>query len=660
MNITKKLSNIFVLKRILPSSIKIQIRILIMYIFIASLVFIFIGVILPASLYKQNINTISENYIDQMKYIDFAVTNFIYEVKNDIRELANNKDVQNPDDAGFTNFLNASSDTFRYSISNQEQNIIDVLNGYRITHQNVNSVYMGRENGSFVRSHKRAGSTAYDPRNRPWYIQAKQHPGQVMVTEPYKAVTTTDVNIGVVTALVNQRKTVYGVIGADITLTNLTNYIAGFNIGNNRKMILVDKNGTILADKDYSQLFRKVNNILKDKTSYFLNTKKGIIVIDNTYLIFYTSPELGWKIGVFISSNNIKQEINKSIRIILLFVFIALFLLSVITMIFLKYTIIRPLSNLTEVSKTITETGNLDQKIEIESSGEIRALANSFKVMVEKLHSEEGIKKQILKELAEHRDHLEELVNERTGELTIAKEKAESADHFKSAFLATMSHELRTPLNSIIGFSGILLQGLADSLNDEQKKQMEIICNSSEHLLALINNILDISKIEAGQLTLAKESFNLPALFDKVKSVINPIIKNKNLLLEFDIDSAVSTITGDRRRVEQILLNLLSNAVKFSEHGSIRIKCYIQENKVLISVADTGIGIKKENIDNLFKAFWQAENGLTRQYEGTGLGLSICKKLVEMMDGIILVESVWGQGSTFSVTLPIDGGQHEK
>jgi signal transduction histidine kinase len=234
--------------------------------------------------------------------------------------------------------------------------------------------------------------------------------------------------------------------------------------------------------------------------------------------------------------------------------------------------------------------------------------------------------------------------------LEIEKEKAQSADHLKSAFIATMSHELRTPLNSIIGFSGILLKEKQGPLNDEQKKQLGIVQNSARHLLTLINDILDISKIEAGQLKLSYQKFNLSEITEKVIDTCQPMADKKNLTLSVDINNKSEEIISDPLRVQQILLNLVNNAIKFTEKGKVNIRIRSEQDSVRIEVVDTGIGIEKNKIDQLFKPFSQIDSGTTRKYEGTGLGLSICKKLTEMLHGTIEVQSSPGAGSTFIVT----------
>lgn len=263
-------------------------------------------------------------------------------------------------------------------------------------------------------------------------------------------------------------------------------------------------------------------------------------------------------------------------------------------------------------------------------------------------------RKQAQEALQRAHHELEIKVAERTAELAVAKERAEAADRLKSAFLAAMSHELRTPLNSIIGFTGIMLQGLVGPLNKEQTKQLGMVRDSSNHLLSLINDVLDISKIEAGQLDITIEVFDMRSAIDKVVNSVNPMAIKKGLRVATRVAPEVGQVKNDRRRVEQILINLLNNAVKFTQKGEVRLECKTDNGWLEISVVDSGIGIKAEDMQKLFVAFHQLETGLARRYEGTGLGLSICKKLVEMLGGKIWAESKGAlKGSRFTFTLPL-------
>ena len=253
-------------------------------------------------------------------------------------------------------------------------------------------------------------------------------------------------------------------------------------------------------------------------------------------------------------------------------------------------------------------------------------------------------------------DQLEVKVAERTVELAVAKERAEESDRLKSAFLASMSHELRTPLNSIIGFTGIILQRLVGPLNDEQYKQLTMVRDSAHHLLSLINDVLDLSKIEAGQLNVASEAFDMPVAIEKAVSTVSPMARKKGLEISVHIAPGIGAIMSDRRRVEQILLNLLNNAIKFTQEGQVILTCEAGADWITTSVKDTGIGISPEDRDKLFKAFQQIETGLSRRFEGTGLGLSICKRLVELLGGEINAHSEGpGKGATFTFTLPSGG-----
>lgn len=229
----------------------------------------------------------------------------------------------------------------------------------------------------------------------------------------------------------------------------------------------------------------------------------------------------------------------------------------------------------------------------------------------------------------------------------------EEADRLKSIFLSSMSHELRTPLNSIIGFTGILLQGLAGSLNDEQNKQLSIVKKSSQHLLSLINDILDISKIEAGKIELSCEYFDLKELMEEVILTFDTMAKDKNLKIEKTIPENI-TLYNDKRRFKQIIINLVSNAIKYTNEGSVKIMVKILDKKDLeIKIIDTGVGIKKADLNRIFEPFQQLDDKLTKKVEGTGLGLHLVKKLLSLMNGNISLESEYGKGSVFTITMPL-------
>ncbi|MBF2026391.1 MAG: response regulator [Oscillatoriales cyanobacterium C42_A2020_001] len=253
---------------------------------------------------------------------------------------------------------------------------------------------------------------------------------------------------------------------------------------------------------------------------------------------------------------------------------------------------------------------------------------------------------------AQSYERLEELVQERTQELEAEKLRSDAASRAKTDFLANMSHELRTPLTSILGFSSVLLKQVFGSLTQKQEQYLTGIHTSGEHLLELINDLLDLSKIEAGREDLLLEPNNVQEICQACLEYVREQATAKELSLNCAIAPDVQTCIADRRRLKQILVNLLSNAVKFTDAGSVSLNVHRVQNQLQFAVEDTGIGIAPVDMEQLFQPFHQVHSGLDRKYQGTGLGLALARKLAQLHGGTITVASELGRGSCFTLNLP--------
>jgi len=244
-----------------------------------------------------------------------------------------------------------------------------------------------------------------------------------------------------------------------------------------------------------------------------------------------------------------------------------------------------------------------------------------------------------------------------------ARDAAEAANRAKSAFLANMSHELRTPLNAIIGYSELLEEEAADGHPEDLAGDLQKIRTSGKHLLRLINSVLDLSKIEAGKMTLFVENFDIAKLVEEVQSTASPLVEKRANRFVVRCEPGLGMLKGDVTKLKQILLNLLSNASKFSEKGEIELDVSRERdsegNWVTFRVRDTGIGMTPEQLGKVFQAFTQADAATTRKYGGTGLGLALSRRFCQMMGGDVSAESVFGKGSVFTVRLPSDVGNEE-
>jgi signal transduction histidine kinase len=297
-------------------------------------------------------------------------------------------------------------------------------------------------------------------------------------------------------------------------------------------------------------------------------------------------------------------------------------------------------------------------------AGKILSEHGELTAVVTILHDRrEAIEKaRLYEQLKTGADELERKIQAATADIAqqnelLRRQALEQASALKSQFLANMSHEFRTPLNAMLGYTSMLLQGVAGPLVPSAKRQLGRIESNGRHLLTIINEILDISRIEAGRMPLQLSRFKIPELVNEVRAELEPIILRSNLTVSLDLAKDLRPISSDRQKVKQIVLNLLSNALKFTHQGSVTISVRrLNDDRMLqLSVSDTGIGIAPADQDRIFEDFRQLDNTPTRPYGGTGLGLSICKRLAQMLGGAISVESQLGQGSTFRLTLPTQG-----
>jgi len=407
--------------------LKLRHKILLLYISASLCILIILGSLLSSALRNIIITTISENYRKQLEHIDFSLTGFFKNIEHDLETIARNEWVRSKEDKNFSNFLHADEKTFQYNIGELEQKIITIFNRYRTTHPFVHSVSMGRENGSFVRSHKRARPTRYDPRKRSWYILGEENAGKIMRTPPFPSVTTPDINIGFVKAQVDDEQNLYGVLGIYITLADLMNHISDIEMAYNGFISLVDEHGTILVGQDKSLIFKNLETNDAKLNQEIFSASEGFSIFEKDsekqYAFFYTSPSLKWKLAVIVPVAEIDKVIRNFISKILIGLAAGLLLLSALTLLGLRKFVIKPLTKLDEGVEHITRTGDLEQQIDITSSDEIGNLATSFNEMISTLHASENALIESEKELRRHRDHLEELVEERTVELKASQQR---------------------------------------------------------------------------------------------------------------------------------------------------------------------------------------------------------------------------------------------
>jgi signal transduction histidine kinase len=416
--------------------------------------------------------------------------------------------------------------------------------------------------------------------------------------------------------------------------------------------LTVRGDGGLHAGKVRDGQWRAVDTAAHDFTGDLISLNRNVV---------YGNEKIG-VVAIYLTRKFMEERLREKavyggVTAIGLTVFLVIFLV-----LFLNRVIIRPLRDILAGAKAVGE-GDYSRDITIRRPDEIGMLAHEVNLMSGNIsHREQELDSTLLelrrKSVALQNSHneMERKVEERTRELRNANERLKEMDRLKSMFIASMSHELRTPLNSILGFTGMTLDGLSGDLNEEQQDNLRRVHQSGRHLLGLITDVIDISKIEAGRVEVYTERFSLKEIIHEAVASVLPEADKKQIKLVIDAP-AWPEIVSDRKRLMQCLLNFLSNAVKFSEQGSVTVTVRQLKDDVQIGVRDTGIGIDRDDMDKLFVAFERLETHLRVKAGGTGLGLYLTRKIAtELLGGSVWVESEIGRGSTFWLRIPKEIG----
>jgi signal transduction histidine kinase/DNA-binding response OmpR family regulator len=506
-----------------------------------------------------------------------------------------------------------------------------------------------------------------------WYNGPKKT-GALYVTEPYFDEGGSNISmVSVTTPIFDSQSKFIGVAGCDLPLAQIRSTISKVRLGDGKGTdyaILVSRSGKIVAHPDDKLQLRRgflgedIAKVEEGKPTVGSPSGMMRVKVGDTYRRVYwaTGSFTGWKLVMSVPEAQILAPATHWFRTVLPIVGTGIALMFFVLIVVARRAT-RPILALASASSAV-EAGKFEASDTLNSvakrADELGTLARAFQSMVAGIRGRE-------QSLTEAAQQLETRVHERTKALETsndalkrAREDAEAANHSKSVFLANMSHELRTPLNAIIGYSEMLVEEAEDVGQDDFVPDLRKINAAGKHLLELINAILDLSKIEAGKMELHLEEFSILEVVQGIRSIVKPLIeKNKNTLT-IDCSPDLPLMYADVTKVRQSLLNLLSNASKFTEQGKISLEVGQQGDEVLFVVRDTGIGMTPEQQGKIFKEFTQADSSTTRKYGGTGLGLAISRRFCQLMGGDITVASRQGEGSTFTIRLPLRVAKKEE
>jgi signal transduction histidine kinase/DNA-binding NarL/FixJ family response regulator len=513
----------------------------------------------------------------------------------------------------------------------------------------------------------------FDARTRTWYLAALKAGKPIWTSQPYLGQTTKKATIALTQPIYNSDGNLLGVQNNIFRISKIHSFLNNLQVNQTGQTFIIDRSGNLIASSTIEEPYiidRKKNELqqipaVKSENYVMRQTAQAILERLGTFNNIAESQQLDFMLGnqrqfIQISTINDKRgidwigvivvpestfmaQINANTRTTIILCLGALVLATVLG-IYTSQWIADPILKLQQASEAIA-TGELDRTVEINDIKELAGLARSFNQMAAQLKTSFTV--------------LEARVAERTLELQQAKELADNANAAKSEFLANMSHELRTPLNGILGYAQILQR--SEPLTLKGSNGVNIIYQCGSHLLTLINDILDLSKIEAGKLEIYPASFYFPSFLQSVVEINSIRAQQKEITFDFlPDDNLPMGVLADEKRLRQVLINLLSNAIKFTNQGSVTFLVERVETTdepdfctLRFSVKDTGVGITPQQLEQIFQPFEQVGD-IKKQSEGTGLGLAISHKIVSLMGSEIKVESISGEGSTFSfeVELP--------
>jgi signal transduction histidine kinase len=445
-----------------------------------------------------------------------------------------------------------------------------------------------------------------------------------------------------------------GVIIADVDLGSVVDAIRRAQIGTAGYAYAVDSRGQVIAHTTNNSLVLADTNLatlpqVHTALDSAATAPNGVVINgrdpQGTEVLsaFQSVDPPGWRVFVeeplSVAFAPIQAALWRTAVLLVMFL-----MASIATSVLLARNLAKPIEAI-QVAAAKIGSGSLDQRINVSSRDELGALADEFNQMAARLQaSYAGLEQQVQERTRELAGALAEL-DDKSREL-------EAASKHKSEFLANMSHELRTPLNAISGFSQVLRKGLFGEINDKQAEYLDDILASARHLRSLIDDVLDLSKVEAGQIELQVAPFSLPATLERGVVIVRERANRAGVRISLSSGPGVDTVIGDERRIRQVVFNLLSNAVKFAPaEGAIDVTAARVDGEVRVSISDDGPGIAPEDQLRIFEEFQQAAAG-KQQREGTGLGLALSKRLIELHGGHIWVDSELGKGSTFVFTLP--------